>query len=50
MDKKQCKVKVVIRVRPPLKPDDKTSVSATSDSVQIFNHRNVKENIQYQYV
>ncbi|XP_053374888.1 kinesin-like protein KIF22 [Mercenaria mercenaria] len=49
MDKKQCKVKVVIRVRPPLKQDVKTCVSASSDSVQIFNHRNVKENIQYQF-
>ncbi|KAL4224354.1 Kinesin-like protein kif22 [Mactra antiquata] len=49
MDKKQCKVKVVIRVRPPLRQDEKTCVSATNNNVQIFNHRNVKENIQYDF-
>ena len=48
MDKKQCKVKVAIRVRPPLNENDKTCVSVDDSSVQIFNHRNVNENIQYE--
>ncbi|XP_046374455.2 kinesin-like protein KIF22 isoform X1 [Haliotis rufescens] len=49
MDKKQTKVKVVIRVRPSLKEDAKMCVSAGTDSVEIFNHRNIKENIKYDF-
>ncbi|XP_052799996.1 kinesin-like protein KIF22-B isoform X2 [Mya arenaria] len=49
MDKKQCKVRVVIRVRPPLLESDKSSVSTSNNHVTIFNHRNVKENIQYEF-
>ncbi|KAK7487890.1 hypothetical protein BaRGS_00020791 [Batillaria attramentaria] len=48
--KKQTRVKVVIRVRPPLSADAKVCVSTTGDSkVEIFNHRNVRENLQYQF-
>ncbi|XP_046579389.1 LOW QUALITY PROTEIN: kinesin-like protein KIF22 [Haliotis rubra] len=49
MDKKQTKVKVVIRVRPSLKEDAKICVSAGTDSVEIFNHRNINENIKYDF-
>ena len=48
MDKKQTKVKVVVRLRPALKPDDKVNVFVDGKSVEIFNHRNVNENIKYE--
>jgi hypothetical protein len=48
MDKKQTKVKVVVRLRPLLKSEDKVCVFADGKSVEIFNHRNVKENIKYE--
>ena len=47
-DKKQSKVKVAIRVRPPLTENEKTCVDVTDSCVEIFNHRNVNENIQYE--
>ncbi|XP_069136429.1 kinesin-like protein KIF22-B [Argopecten irradians] len=49
MDKKKSKVTVVVRVRPILKIDDKNCVSCTANSVEIFNHRNVNENIKYDF-
>lgn len=49
MDKRQCKVKVVIRVRPPLNEQDKTCVDVENNSVTIFNHRNINESIQYDF-
>ena len=49
MEKKQSKVRVVIRVRPPLQDKDKTSVTTEDNHVTIFNHRNTKENIQYEW-
>jgi len=49
MDKK-CKVNVVIRVRPPLKEEEKTCVSCSQTAVEIFNHRNINENIKYELV
>ncbi|KAH3882535.1 kinesin-like protein KIF22 [Dreissena polymorpha] len=49
MEKKQCKVKVVIRVRPPLVSTEKISVSTKDNHVQIFNHRNINENLQYEF-
>ena len=48
MDKKQSKVKVIVRVRPSLKEDAKICVSTDANSVEIFNHRNVNENIKYE--
>ena len=48
MDKKQTKVKVVVRLRPLLKSEDKVNVFADGKSVEIFNHRNLKENIKYE--
>ncbi|XP_060067910.1 kinesin-like protein KIF22-B [Ylistrum balloti] len=49
MEKKKAKVTVVVRVRPILKPDDKNCVSCTANSVEIFNHRNINENIKYDF-
>ncbi|KAK3083722.1 hypothetical protein FSP39_002014 [Pinctada imbricata] len=52
MEKKQltrAKVNVVVRVRPTLKQDDKSCVAAEKTSVEIFNHRNIKENIKYEF-
>jgi len=48
MEKKQCKVQVVIRLRPLLAIKDTSCVSTTEHHVEIFNHRNVKENLQYE--
>ncbi|KAK3596546.1 hypothetical protein CHS0354_013230 [Potamilus streckersoni] len=48
MDKKS-KVKVVIRVRPPHGEQEKVCVSVENNSVEIFNHRNVNENIKYDF-
>ena len=50
MDKKQTKVKVMIRVRPPLSESEKTCVSVDDKIVKIFNHRNITENIHYRYI
>ncbi|KAL5016569.1 hypothetical protein ScPMuIL_006158 [Solemya velum] len=49
MDKKQTKVQVVVRVRPPLDPVDTICANALSHSVEIFNHRNIKETIKYDF-
>ena len=47
-DKRQTKVKVVIRVRPPLAAGSKICVGTAGNKVEIFNHRNVRENLQYE--
>ncbi|OWF55341.1 kinesin-like protein KIF22-B [Mizuhopecten yessoensis] len=49
MDKKKSKVTVVVRVRPILKAEDKNCVSCVANSIEIFNHRNVNENIKYDF-
>ncbi|XP_041379423.1 kinesin-like protein KIF22 [Gigantopelta aegis] len=49
MEKKQSKVKVIVRVRPSLNDDAKICVSTDANSVEIFNHRNVNENIKYEF-
>lgn len=48
MDKKQTKVKVVVRCRPALKMEDKECVFVDGKSLEIFNHRNLNENIKYE--
>jgi hypothetical protein len=47
-EKRQTKVKVIIRVRPPLSTSSKTCVETIGNKVEIFNHRNMRENLQYQ--
>ena len=47
-EKQQTKVKVVIRVRPPLNRDSKICVGTAGNKVEIFNHRNMRENLQYE--
>ncbi|KAL8594498.1 hypothetical protein ACOMHN_024943 [Nucella lapillus] len=47
--KRQTRVKVVIRVRPPLVADSKVCVGIAGNKVEIFNHRNIKENLQYEF-
>ncbi|XP_076108090.1 kinesin-like protein KIF22 isoform X2 [Mytilus galloprovincialis] len=49
MNKKQTKVNVVVRLRPALKTDDKSCVFVDGKSLEIFNHRNVNENIKYDF-
>ncbi|KAL3858251.1 hypothetical protein ACJMK2_012848 [Sinanodonta woodiana] len=48
MDKKS-KVKVVIRMRPPHGNQEKVCVTVENNAVEIFNHRNVNENIKYEF-
>lgn len=48
MERKQTKVKVVVRVRPKLSSETKDCVEADHSSVEIFNHRNIHENIKYE--
>ncbi|PVD33129.1 hypothetical protein C0Q70_08578 [Pomacea canaliculata] len=49
-DKKQTsKVKVIVRVRPPLTEDAKVCVETSDSKVEIFNHRNIKETLQYEF-
>ncbi|KAK7088739.1 kinesin-like protein KIF22 [Littorina saxatilis] len=49
-EKRQTRVKVVIRVRPPLTQDNsKICVGTAGNKVEIFNHRNIKENLQYEF-
>ena len=47
-NKVRTKVNVVVRVRPTLKAEDKSCVIAEKTSVEIFNHRNINENIKYE--
>ncbi|KAK3804119.1 hypothetical protein RRG08_047197 [Elysia crispata] len=51
MDKRstQTKVKVVVRLRPCLSTSEKTFVSVVGNKVQILNHRNIEENLQYEF-
>lgn len=51
MDKRssQTKVKVVVRLRPALSGNDKTCVNVIDNRVQILNHRNIEENLQYEF-
>ncbi|XP_064612774.1 kinesin-like protein KIF22-A [Liolophura sinensis] len=49
MDKKQSKIRVVIRVRPTLKVEDSSCLRVVDNSVEIFNHRNIQENIKYRF-
>ncbi|XP_076452812.1 kinesin-like protein KIF22 [Babylonia areolata] len=48
-EKRQTRVKVVIRVRPPLVTDSKVCVGTAGNKVEIFNHRNIRENLQYEF-
>ncbi|KAK6190503.1 hypothetical protein SNE40_002360 [Patella caerulea] len=50
-EKKQTRVKVVVRVRPTLKDGVKTCVSTNNkpNTVQILNHRNIRENLMYDF-
>ncbi|XP_012937208.1 kinesin-like protein KIF22 [Aplysia californica] len=45
----QTKVKVVVRVRPTLKDNVNTCVTAGGNTIQIVNHRNKEENLQYEF-
>lgn len=51
MDKKtpQTKVKVIVRVRPALKKDAKTCLTADGNKIHIVNHRNKMESLQYEF-
>ncbi|ESO97247.1 hypothetical protein LOTGIDRAFT_114997 [Lottia gigantea] len=52
-DKKQTKVKVVVRVRPQLKENSKccvvTNTECEKPTVEILNHRNIRENLLYDF-
>ena len=50
MDKKtaQTKVKVIVRVRPQLKPESKTCLNADGNNIHIVNYRNKTESLQYE--
>ncbi|RUS75190.1 hypothetical protein EGW08_017049 [Elysia chlorotica] len=43
------KVKVVVRLRPSLSPSENTCVNVVGNRVQILNHRNVEESLQYEF-
>ncbi|GFR66411.1 kinesin-like protein [Elysia marginata] len=45
----QTKVKVVVRLRPALSTNEKTCVSVVDNRVQILNHRNIEESLQYEF-
>jgi len=51
MDKKtaQTKVKVIVRVRPQLKPESKTCLNADGNNIHIVNYRNKTESLQYEF-
>ncbi|GFO15468.1 kinesin-like protein [Plakobranchus ocellatus] len=46
----QTKVKVVVRLRPPISSNENSCVSVVGNRVQILNHRNTDENLQYETV
>ncbi|XP_050410651.1 kinesin-like protein KIF22 isoform X2 [Patella vulgata] len=50
-EKKQTRVKVIVRVRPTLKDGVKTCVNTNNkpNTVQILNHRNIRENLMYDF-